>query len=854
MQSLLPINRSTRRILLNPKKGKQWFRSLLLYEPLHRNITSSIKEIFPPNKNSISSSRNNVLYQTLQKIKERIECVSLTSTSNFTVNTTRVFHGSFFSLRKNNIVLHSISKQIETLSKTLLSRVPKGFERFEKDQSNYQKPEEEEKNKKFDNYFFYLFFLLLIFILLFFDSNGLYNEVTQNDFFYNYLSKGYVEKIKLINKDYVKAYLNSHGVQKYHLRYVCFRIGNSESFERKVEELQKHMNIRREEMLEVQYSNEVNLLSELKGYIPSLLFVLMLLFLIQKVTLKNVTNSGMDRLFKFNKINPVNKSGIKTDVTFDHVAGMKQAKAEIMEFVDFLKNPTKYEMLGARMPKGALLCGAPGTGKTLLAKAVAGEANVPFFNISGSDFIEVFVGIGPSRVRELFSQARKHQPSIIFIDEIDAVGRKRSKGGFAGGGNDERENTLNQMLVEMDGFNTSNHKVVVLAGTNRVDILDPAITRKGRFDRIVHISKPDIDERSEIFQVHLKNLQLHKDLDVNNVSYLLASLTPGFVGADIASVVNEGAIYSARRSSKVGVEMKDFEMAIERVIAGLRKNTSLITPYEKKIIAYHETGHALIGWLLEHADPVLKVSIIPRNSGALGYSQHLSQELTLFSKEAIHDRLAVILGGRAAEELFIGYISTGAVDDLNKVTQLAYAYVSQYGMNKEIGLVSFQSNGGENYNFYKPHSEYLSHLIDNEVRNLIEEQYQRVKTILKKNEHHVHAVANLLYEKETLTYQDFLKHVGPRPYAVKSTYEKFVTSDPLKLSGVKAEKKKLCNKEENGENVNEEIEKKNNINNIEEKEEETEKKIMKGIEKETMINNTVEKNEEKKVRVNEKMI
>ncbi|GAB66471.1 ATP-dependent metalloprotease, partial [Plasmodium cynomolgi strain B] len=567
--------------------------------------------------------------------------------------------------------------------------------------------------------------MLLLFFFLFVDSNGLYNEVTQNDFFMNYLSKGYVDKIKLINKDYVKAYLNVHGMTKYHQKYVSFRIGNSDAFERKVELIQRDMNIQRDQIIEVQYTNETNVLDEVKSYVPTILFFLLFAFIFQKITLKNVASSGMDRLFKMNRMNPINKQQLKTDVRFSSVAGMKQAKEEIMEFVDFLRSPSKYEALGAKMPKGALLCGAPGTGKTLLAKAVAGEANVPFFNISGSDFIEVFVGIGPSRVRELFAQARKHAPSIIFIDEIDAVGRKRSKGGFAGGGNDERENTLNQMLVEMDGFHTSNDNVVVLAGTNRVDILDPAITRPGRFDRIVNISKPDINERSEIFQVHLKNLKLHHTLDIQSISYLLASLTPGFVGADIANVVNEGAIQCARRSNMVGVQVKDFELAIERVIGGLPKSSSLISPLEKKIISYHETGHALIGWLLEYADPVLKVSILPRSNGALGYSQHLSEEIMLFSRDAILDKVAVILGGRAAEELFIGKITTGAIDDLNKVTQLSYSYVSQYGMNKEIGLVSFQPNSSSEYSFYRPHSECLAHLIDNEVRSLIETQYNR---------------------------------------------------------------------------------------------------------------------------------
>ncbi|EDL45587.1 ATP-dependent metalloprotease, putative [Plasmodium vivax] len=700
------------------------------------------------------------------------------------------------------IGLQQKRRQFHQMVRVYLSKAPKGFESFEKtdrkkgdgvsspsskgsspNSPNSPKPDEERNHKRLDNFLFFVLFLLLVSLFLFVDSNGLYNEVTQNDFFINYLAKGYVERIKLVNKDYVKAYLNVHGMSKYHQKYVSFRIGNSDAFERRVEIIQREMNIQRDQLIEVQYTNEANVLHEVKSYIPTILFFLLFAFIFQKITLKNVANSGMDRLFKMNKMNPISKQHLKTDVRFSNVAGMKQAKEEIMEFVDFLKTPSKYEALGAKMPKGALLCGAPGTGKTLLAKAVAGEANVPFFNISGSDFIEVFVGIGPSRVRELFAQARKHAPSIIFIDEIDAVGRKRSKGGFAAGGNDERENTLNQMLVEMDGFHTSNDKVVVLAGTNRVDILDPAITRPGRFDRIVNISKPDINERSEIFQVHLKNLKLHHSLDIQSISYLLASLTPGFVGADIANVVNEGAIQCARRSNLVGVQVKDFELAIERVIGGLPKSSSLISPFEKKIISYHETGHALIGWLLEFADPVLKVSILPRSNGALGYSQHLSEEVFLFSREALLDKVAVILGGRAAEELFIGKITTGAIDDLNKVTQLSYSYVSQYGMNKEIGLVSFQPNSSSDYSFYRPHSECLAHLIDNEVRCLIETQYNRVKSILRTHEEQVHKLADLLFRKETISYQDIVQCIGERPFPVKSAYEKFVKANPYRLGG-----------------------------------------------------------------------
>jgi cell division protease FtsH len=395
-------------------------------------------------------------------------------------------------------------------------------------------------------------------------------------------------------------------------------------------------------------------------------------------------------------------------VTFNDVAGLQEAKQEIMEFVDFLKNPGKFNSLGAKIPKGALLVGPPGTGKTLLAKAVAGEAGVPFFSMSGSDFIEMFVGVGPSRVRDLFKSARASAPCIVFIDEIDAVGRKRSKGGFSGG-NDERENTLNQLLVEMDGF-VPTTGIIVLAGTNRADILDPALLRPGRFDRQVLVDKPDIAGRVAIFRVHLKDLKLSDKIE--DIARRMATLTPGFSGADIMNCCNEAALIAARRKKDM-IDVTDFEAAIERIIGGMEKSTKVLSPVEKKTVAYHEAGHAVAGWFLEHADPLLKVSIVPRGSAALGYNQFLPREVSLYSKEQLLDMMCMALGGRVAEELVFKVITTGASDDLDRVTKIAYSQVALYGMNEKVGRLSFKQ---DEQSFTKPYSEATAQLIDDEVR------------------------------------------------------------------------------------------------------------------------------------------
>lgn len=453
-------------------------------------------------------------------------------------------------------------------------------------------------------------------------------------------------------------------------------------------------------------------------------------------------------------------------ITFNDVAGLEEAKQEVMEIVDFLKNPKKYTNLGGKIPKGALLVGSPGTGKTLMAKAVAGEAQVPFFSLSGSDFVEMFVGVGASRVRDLFKQAKDKAPCIIFIDEIDAIGRARGKNNIMGG-NDERENTLNQLLVEMDGFGTDSG-IIILAATNRPDVLDSALLRPGRFDRQISIDKPDLLGREQIFKVHLKPLKLDKDVDPKKLS----AQTPGFAGAEIANVCNEAALIAARRN-KEAVDMQDFQDAIDRVIGGLEKKNKIISPEEKRIVAYHEAGHAIAGWFLEHADPLVKVSIVPRGVAALGYAQYLPKEQFLYTTEQLTDGMCMTMGGRVAEDIVFGKISTGAQNDLERITKLSYAMVTIYGMNGKVGNVSFNDTQGE-YQFNKPYSEKTSELIDQEVRNLIQSVYDRTKALLTEKREGLEKLAQKLLEKEILFQSDLEEILGKRPFEHRTTYDEFV--------------------------------------------------------------------------------
>jgi len=447
----------------------------------------------------------------------------------------------------------------------------------------------------------------------------------------------------------------------------------------------------------------------------------------------------------------------KVNISFKDVAGLEEAKEEIIEIVEFLQKPDKFTILGAKIPKGVLLIGPPGTGKTLLAKAVAGEAGVPFFSLSGSDFVEMFVGVGAARVRDLFNQAKTKAPCIIFIDEIDAIGRSRGKGQFSGA-NDERENTLNSLLSEMDGF-TTNSGVIILAATNRPEILDSALMRPGRFDRQISVDKPDLIGREGIFKVHLKPLKVKKDVNAGE----LARQTPGFAGADIANVCNEAALIAARTNKKA-VDMGDFQNAIDRVIGGLEKKTKLISKEEKEIVAYHEAGHAVVGWYLEHADPLVKVSIVPRGIAALGYAQYLPREQYLYRTEKLLDEMCMSLGGRAAEDLVFGKISTGALSDLERITKVAYSMVTVYGMNDKVGNVSFYDPQQGEYSFTKPYSESTAQTIDIEVRKLIENAYDRAKKLLLEKREQLEKVAQELLEKEVIFKDDLIRLIGERPF------------------------------------------------------------------------------------------
>jgi AFG3 family protein len=483
-----------------------------------------------------------------------------------------------------------------------------------------------------------------------------------------------------------------------------------------------------------------------------------------------LSGGGPSSLFKMGKntAKKVNKELVTT--TFADVAGCDEAKKEIMEFVEFLKDSKKFTDLGAKIPKGALLCGPPGTGKTLLAKAMAGESNVPFFSISGSDFVEMYVGMGAARVRDLFKEARLNAPSIVFIDEIDAIGRQRGGGGM-GGSNDERESTLNQLLVEMDGFDPSTN-VVVLAGTNRADVLDTALLRPGRFDRQIQVDRPDIAGRKSIFDVYLKNITLNGE--PSSYSARLAALTPGFTGADIANICNEAAILAARRM-KTMVDMKDFETATERIIGGLESH-KLMSPEIRKVIAYHEAGHAIAGWNLEHADPLLKVTIVPRGGGALGFAQYLPQEIFLRSKDQILDRVCVALAGRASEQVNFGKVTTGASDDLKRVTEIVYQMVQVYGMNDKIGQVSFpkeQSSFGPADRLY---SNATAEKMDFEVKLIVDEAYKRTIKLMEDKKEQVILVAELLLAKETITNGDVVALIGKRPFQQSVEYEKYASS------------------------------------------------------------------------------
>ncbi|GAB4023525.1 ATP-dependent zinc metalloprotease FtsH [Spirosoma koreense] len=557
-----------------------------------------------------------------------------------------------------------------------------------------------------------------------------------------------------------------------------FQIASGETFKKDLDAMEK--DVPANEKVEYRFEQRSDFGSIISTWGFLIVLILSMYFLLGRMSGAGgpggqIFNIGKSKAALFDADN-------KVKITFNDVAGLDEAKEEIKEIVDYLKNPTKFTKLGAKIPKGALLIGPPGTGKTLLAKAVAGEAGVPFFSLSGSDFVEMFVGVGAARVRDLFKQAKEKAPCIIFIDEIDAVGRSRGRGSMPGA-NDERENTLNSLLVEMDGFATDSG-IIILAATNRPDVLDSALQRPGRFDRQISIDKPDIIGREAIFRVHLKPIKLAQDVDPKE----LAAQTPGFAGAEIANVCNEAALIAAR-SDKEAVDMKDFQDAMDRVIGGLEKKNKIISPEEKEIVAYHEAGHAVAGWYLEHADPLVKVTIVPRGVAALGYAQYLPREQYLYRTEQLMDEMCMALGGRAAEDIIFGKVSTGALSDLERITKLAYSMVTMYGMNDKIGNVSFYDSKQSDYSFNKPYSEETAKHIDEEVRKIVDIAYTRTKDLLTDKREALEIIAKELLEKEILYQNDLVRLIGKRPFERETVYQAY------KNKGVAEEIKEEIGKE-----------------------------------------------------------
>ena len=618
----------------------------------------------------------------------------------------------------------------------------------------------------FNPYWIYAILGVLLVISLFLSGGGAENNkvITQNYFVKEMLLANDVKKVVVVNDNQVEVYLKEEALENnekyaelkeskgfFDSYHAYFTIANDKQFAEDMNELEeKHPEI---EDLRIEYEQRESIMDTLIFFLPILLFVFIFFFFMRRM---GGGVGGGNQIFNIGKSKAtLFDQNSKSQVTFKDVAGLGEAKEEVMEIVSFLKEPAKYTRLGGKIPKGALLIGAPGTGKTLLAKAMAGEAKVPFFSISGSDFVEMFVGVGASRVRDLFKQAREKAPCIIFVDEIDAIGRARGKN-IVQGGNDERENTLNQLLVEMDGFG-SEKGIILIAATNRPDVLDPALLRPGRFDRQIHVDRPDLKEREEIFKVHIKNIKLAKDLDISK----LAALTPGFVGADIANICNEAALIAAR-NNKDAIELEDFNAAIDRVIGGLEKKNKIISPDEKKRIAYHEAGHAVSSWFLKHANPLVKVTVVPRGQ-SLGAAWYTPNERNLTTKEQMLDQMAATLAGRAAEQLIFGEISTGAQNDLDKVTSTAYSMVVIYGMTEKVGNVSYYELM-KNETFQKPYSDETARVIDEEVKQIIDKEYDRVLALLKEKSEELHKVAQVLLEKEVIVKDDMVELIGERPF------------------------------------------------------------------------------------------
>ena len=650
---------------------------------------------------------------------------------------------------------------------------------------NQNQNQNSNKNKSpFSIYWIYGFIAIAIIGFQLMSNVESTTEVKSQQSFFKLAEKGYISHVFIVNKVRADFKLTKEGkefIQKtsqgeFGKMSKAFeskgRIKNDNptfkmdlidagNFENKIEITNGNLEKVHKSQISYEPKTEVDYFGSIISFLlPIVILVAIWMFVMRKMG--GGAGGGGSQIFSIGKSKAkVYDKGKSTNKTFADVAGLQEAKVEIQEIVEFLKAPKKYTDLGAKIPKGALLVGPPGTGKTLLAKAVAGEAQVPFFALSGSDFVEMFVGVGASRVRDLFKQAKEKAPSIIFIDEIDAIGRARGKGnGFSS--NDERENTLNQLLTEMDGFET-NSGVIILAATNRADVLDKALTRAGRFDRQIYVDMPDINERKEIFLVHLKPLKIDETIDVD----FLAKQTPGFSGADIANLCNEAALIAAR-NNKTHVEKQDFLDAVDRIVGGLEKKNKIITKEEKKSIAYHEAGHATISWMLEHANPLIKVTIVPRGN-SLGAAWYLPEERSITTTEQILDEMCSALGGRAAEKLIFGKISTGALSDLEKVTKQAYAMVTVYGLNEKIGNVSFYDSQGRE-SFTKPYSDYTAKTIDEEVSKLIESQYQRALTILAENEDKLTLLAEKLLEREVIFKEDLVTIFGERPWGIEETH------------------------------------------------------------------------------------
>ncbi len=639
------------------------------------------------------------------------------------------------------------------------------------------RPSSDKPKPKFNVYWIYGLIAVVFIGLQLLSFKPKPTEISMQEFERNMLKNGDVAKIVVVNKERANIYIKKDRLtdarykdllEKKFARtaeegpHFFFTIGSMEYFERWISEAQE--DYLRGEYIEISYKSQPNYMRDIIGWLLPIFIILAIWLFIFRRMSKGAGGAGGGNIFSVGKSKAQlfdKESDIKVD--FKDVAGLEEAKVEVREIVDFLKTPKKYTDLGGKIPKGVLLVGPPGTGKTLMAKAVAGEANVPFFSMSGSDFVEMFVGVGASRVRDLFKQAKEKAPCIIFIDEIDAIGRARGRNPNFGA-NDERENTLNQLLTEMDGF-SNNVGVIIMAATNRADILDKALMRAGRFDRQIHLELPDINERRDIFKVHLKPIKIKTNLDIE----FLAKQTPGFSGADIANVCNESALIAARKEKKT-VERQDFLDAVDRIVGGMERKTKIITKEEKRTIAFHEAGHATVSWLLEHAHPLVKVTIIPRGR-SLGAAWYLPEERQITTRDQLLDEMCAALGGRVSEELIFGKISTGAMNDLEKITKQAYAMIAYFGMSNKVGHVSFYDSSGQtDMAFTKPYSEKTAELIDKEVKDLIEEAYKRSFEILKKYKSGLTQLAEILLEKEVIFAEDLEKIFGKRPW--KTQHEK----------------------------------------------------------------------------------